>query len=237
MIWIGTIVVILGTNQSNYREMKFIYGLVAIIAFTFNSVAQDAVYVKYETEIDATGEEGEMMAMMMNGSTMEVASSSERTWVKTQMGTMMTMEMEMDLDTEEMTMFMSGMMGSMAFQGKPEDLANEEEAETPEIELVDETKVILGEKCKKAVMTDDEGNQAIYWYTENFKRPEGMEQMPNNVPGLCLEFQVVSEGMTMKYTAIEFDDKAKMTEYELEIPDGVEIQSLEDMKNMGMGGM
>ena len=218
--------------------MKFIYSLVAILAFTFAGFSQKGVYVKYETEIDASGEEGEMMAMMMNGSTMEIASNSEKTYVKTQMGTMMTMEMEMDIESNEMTMFMTGMMGNMAFQGNPEDLTEgQEEVEEPEIELINETKEILGETCKKAVIKDDEGNTATYWYTENFKRPEGMDKMPNGIPGLCLEFEVGAEGMTMKYTAIEFDDKAKMSEHELVIPDGVEIQSMEDMKNMGMGGM
>ncbi|MDB2656483.1 hypothetical protein N9Y60_00350 [Crocinitomicaceae bacterium] len=214
--------------------MKFIYSLVAILAFTFAGFSQKGVYVKYETKIDASGEEGEMMAMMMNGSTMEVASNSEKTYVKTQMGTMMTMEMEMDLGTNEMTMFMTGMMGNMAFQGNPETIKDVEEEDKPEIELVDETKKILGETCKKAILKDEEGNTAVYWYTENFDRPEGMDQMPNDIPGLCLQFEVAAEGMTMKYTAIEFDDKAKMDDYELVIPDGVEVQSLEEMKSMGM---
>jgi len=220
--------------------MKLIYSLLATICFAFAGISQTGIYVKYETQIDASGEEGEMMAMMMNGSTMEVASSTEKTWVQTQMGTMMSMQMEMDLESEEMTMYMSGMMGEMAFRGNPDDLVDEEEAEEtdePEIELIDETKEILGEVCKKALITDEEGNSAVFWYTENFQRPEGMDQMPNNIPGLCLEFEVVGEGFKMIYSAIEFDDEAEMTDYQLEIPDGVEVQSLEDMKNMGMGGM
>lgn len=217
--------------------MKFIYSLVAILALTFAGFSQKGVYVKYETKIDASGEEGEMMAMMMNGSTMEVASNSEKTYVKTQMGTMMTMEMEMDIESNEMTMFMSGMMGNMAFQGNPDNMTDEDEENTPEIELVDETKEILGETCKKAIMKDDEGNTGVYWYLEDFNRPEGMSQMPNDIPGLCLQFEVAMEGMTMKYTAIEFDDKVKMVNYAVEIPEGVEVGSLEDMKMMGMGGM
>ncbi|MCR9172661.1 MAG: hypothetical protein NXI10_09230 [bacterium] len=214
--------------------MKFIYSLVAVLAFTFAGFAQKGVYVKYETNIDASGEEGEMMAMMMNGSTMQVASSSKKTWVKTQMGTMMTMEMEMDLKEDQMTIFMSGMMGNMAFQGDPEELGkDEEETEGPEVVLHDETKEILGEKCKKATITDSEGNTSTYWYTENFKRPEGMDQMPNSIPGLCLQMEMGAEGMTMTYTAIEFEDRADMEEYTLEIPEGVEIQGLDAMQNMG----
>lgn len=219
--------------------MKFIYSLVAVLAFSFAGISQKGVYVKYETKIDATGEEADMMAMMMNGSTMELASNAERTYVKTQMGTMMTMEMQMLVKSEEMTIFMSGMMGNMAFQGNVNDLENgeEEEAEEPEIELVNETKEILGIKCKKAIVKDSEGNESIYWYTENFNRPEGMDKMPNGVPGLCLEFQQGTEGMMMTYTAIEFNDKANMENYQLVIPDGVDVMSLEDLQNMGMSGM
>ena len=219
--------------------MKFIYSLVAILAFTFAGFSQKGVYVKYDTEIDASGEEGDMMVMMMNGSTMEVASSAEKTYTKAKIGTMMTMEMQMDISDNEMTMYMTGMMGQMAFKGNPDDMMEEgeEKPEEPEIELVDETKVILGIKCMKAVIVDDEVNQSIFWYTEDFNRPKGMDQMPNGIPGLCLQFEVVNQGMTMRYTAVEFDDKANMDDYKVVIPADVDIQSLEDMKNMGMGGM
>jgi hypothetical protein len=40
----------------------------------------------------------------------------------------------------------------------------------------------------------------------------------------------------MKYTAIEFNDKADMSNFAVVIPEGVEVGSLQDMQNMG-GGM
>ncbi|GAB5418265.1 MAG: hypothetical protein Crog4KO_16300 [Crocinitomicaceae bacterium] len=222
--------------------MKFIFGLVATLAITFAGFSQKGIYVKYETDVQGSGENGEMMAMMMNGSTMELATSPEYTWVQTQMGTMMTMTMELNSADEEMTILMTGMMGNMAFQGNPDDMEEEGEAEEEEaaldMELVDETKEILGYECKKAIMTDAEGNQAIYWYTEEISRPDGVSQMPNQVPGLCLQFETnAQEGVKITYTAIEVDKKAKMSDYEIEIPEGTEVQSLEEMKNMGMGGM
>lgn len=222
----------------NITTMKLIYSLLTILTLTFTGFTQSGLYVKYETEIDATGEEGEMMASMMEGSTMELASNTKKTWVKTNTGSMMTMIMEMDTEKNEMTMLMTGMMGTMAFRGNPDDLNDEEEEVEADvdIELVSETKKILGHKCKKAIITDDEGNEAIYWYTEKFERPEGMEQMPNQVPGLCLEMELSpQEGISMKYTAIEFDDNADMKKFVIEIPEGTEVKSLEDMKNMGMG--
>ncbi len=222
--------------------MKFIIGLVATLAISFAGFSQKGVYVKYETEVEASGENGEMMAMMMNGSTMELATSEEHTWVQTQMGTMMTMTLQLNSADEEMTILMTGMMGDMAFQGNPDELEEDreeiEEESDLDMELVDETKEILGYECKKAIITDEEGNEAVYWYTDEIQRPDGVSQMPNQVPGLCLQFeQSAQEGMTITYTAIELDKKAKMSNYQIEIPEGVEVQSLSEMQNMGMGGM
>lgn len=215
--------------------MKLIYCLITTMAISFAGFSQKGVYVKYESNVQATGEDAEMMAMMMNGSTMEIAANSDETWVRTQMGTMMTMTMGMDSEKEEMTILMSGMMGTLAYQGNPDEMDDEEEEEVAQdMELIDETKDILGYTCKKAVITDEDGNQATYWYTEKIKRPDAVSQMPNQVPGMCLEFEIApQEGLTVTYTAIELDEKVKMEDYAIEIPEGTEVQSLSAMGSMG----
>ncbi|WP_203295754.1 hypothetical protein [Luteirhabdus pelagi] len=219
--------------------MKLLYSLIAILLVTVTSVAQNGLYVKYETDVSASTDEGEMMGMMMDGTTMELAMSEERTWVKTQMGTMMTMTMQHDTKTEEMKMLMTGMMGKMAFQGNPDVLEEEAEAVAAEVDLkfFDQTKMILGQECKKAVITSAEGNETIFWYTEKFDRPEGLKQMPNQIPGLCLEMEVpVQEGVLIKYTAIELKNNTVIDQYTLEFPEGTEVKSLEEMATMGVGG-
>ena len=132
---------------------------------------------------------------------------------------------------------MTGMTGETAFRGNPDTMKDEdsEEEDEYEVELVDGTKEILGVTCKKAIAKNKEGNLATYWYTEDFERPKGMEQMPNNIPGLCLEFEVKSNGLIITYTATEFNDKAQMKDYNVVIPENVEIQSYEDLMKMGMG--
>jgi len=197
--------------------------------------AQNGVYVNYSISVEANGEQAEMMKSMMDGSTMELAANAQRTWVKSTVGSMMTTEMGLNVESKEMTMYMSGMMGKMAFRGNPDVLeeVKPEEAE-PNVELFDDTKTILGVLCKKATIKDNDGNTTTFWYTEDFARPEGMEQMPNSVPGLCLEFEILTEGIKMVYTATVFDDKADMADYTLSIPEDVEIQSFEDLINMGL---
>lgn len=218
--------------------MKPIFTFILSLCFVLNTFAQTGVYVKYDISIQANGEQAEMMKSMFEGSTMELAANADRTWVKSQVGTMMTTEMEMDVAKNEMTMYMGGAMGKMAFRGnadKLEDMQGEE-TESPNVELLDETKTILGVVCKKAVIKDEDGNSMSFWYTEEFERPEGMEQMPNEIPGLCLEFEMFTEGIKMVYTASAFKDDANMADYTLTIPEGVEVQSFDAMKAMGMGG-
>ena len=212
--------------------MKFMYSLLFTLCFVTAGIAQDAFYVKYNLDIDASGENAKMMQGMFQGSTLELASDAERTWVETKKGTMMTMTLEMNLESKEMTMFMIMMGQNMAYRGDADEYDNEE-AEKPKVELINETKVILGETCKKAIIKNPGGEVVNYWYTENFKRPEGMKQMPNEIPGLCLEFEGFTQGMKMTYTATEFTDKANMDDYKLTIPEGVEIQPIKDMKGVG----
>ena len=101
--------------------MKHIISLLFIFALTVTGMAQEGIYLKYEADVETTSEDGEMMAMMMSGSTMELAISPEKNWVRTVMGTMMTLTLELNIgETNEMTMLMEGMMGTMAFQGNPD---------------------------------------------------------------------------------------------------------------------
>ncbi|HIB49541.1 MAG TPA: DUF4412 domain-containing protein [Flavobacteriaceae bacterium] len=222
-----------------YNIMKHIISLLFILALTVTGMAQEGIYLKYEADVETTSEDGEMMAMMMSGSTMELAISPEKNWVRTVMGTMMTLTLELNIgETNEMTMLMEGMMGTMAFQGNPDDLKDdaEEAAKNNNIEYVDATKEILGYTCKKAIMTDMEGNTAIFWYTEKIKRPEGISQMPDDLPGLSLQFESSPQGgVTLTYTAIEVKKKVDMSEYNVNVPVGTEIQDLEDMSKMGGG--
>lgn len=177
-----------------------------------------------------------MMAMMMDESTMEIAFNKHRSWVKTKMGTMMTMTMQYDVASDSMMMLMQGIMGNMAYQGSIKELAQEEQPEKKtDIRFVKEKKKILSYKCKKAIIKDAEGNESIYWYTEELQRPAEVNQMPNEIPGLCLEMEMITQGVRIIYTAIEVDKKADMDQYTVTIPEGVAIQSFDDMKKMGAG--
>lgn len=217
--------------------MKLIYSLLTFLIFMNVGLAQDRLYLKYEIEVEATSDDGEMMKSMMEGSYMELAMSPQGTWVKSAMGSMMTMTMEFEQESDEITMLMEGLMGTMAYRGTSAELnKNEDDVDTDDMkmELLDETKKILGYKCKKAVFTDEEGNQAIYWYTDKFERPDAIEQMPNQVPGLCFEMEIRADGdVKMIYTVVELKENIDFSDYKVIIPEGVEVQSFDVLNQMG----
>ena len=127
----------------------------------------------------------------------------------------------------------------MAFQGNSSELDLDQDNDTPITPVLSdtETKSILGYTCKKATIQDGAGNVTTYWYTTKIKRPDGLSQMPEEIPGLCLEFEVqMQDQMTLIYTAVELDKKVNMGDFKVEIPEGVEVRSLSDLKNIGAGG-
>lgn len=212
--------------------MKKIFFLLILLTISVSSFAQKATSITYELTAESTSEETEMMIGFMEGSSMIIATDGTETYVKTAFGIMYTMEIETNSKTNISTIVMTGMMGDMAFQGNSDELEDEEEAEKPEVKLLNETKTVLGYRCKKAVSTDENGNESVFWYTTKIDRPD-VDQMPSSIPGVCLEMNVVAEGMTITYTAIELDEKADMDDFKVTIPDGVEVQPLDEMGNMG----
>ncbi|WP_152558090.1 hypothetical protein [Altibacter lentus] len=213
--------------------MKNTFLLALMLCIGLTALAQNSKFaVTYTLTVDATGEEGEMMAMMMQGATMTLASDGTSTYMKNSMGSMGDQEVLINMDTKEMTMLMTGMMGDMAFQGKSDDLG-EETPNTGKVTLVNETKKILGIKCKKAILQDAEGETSVFWYTEKIKLPKNSKNMPNELPGLALEMIISTAGVDMTYTATDLKENISMKDYTITIPEGVEVQPLDALMDMG----
>lgn len=198
------------------------------------SIAQNGTYIKYTQTMDAGENADQMMLSFLEGSTLEMASDGKMNYVKIVFGMMYTMEIETDIESDIATVVMSGMLGDMAFRGDADSL-NNEKAPDAKVEFVKGKKKILGYKCKKATLTDSDGNVSTYWYTTKLERMEGMEQSPKSLPGLSLEMITVTEDMTITYTAEEVKTAISMSEYTAEIPAGVEVKPLSEMSKIGEG--
>ena len=102
-------------------------------------------------------------------------------------------------------------------------------------------KKILDYKCKKAIITDEDGNEMTYWYTEEIK-PATTDKNTSisELPGMPLEYSIDKDGMTMSFKVKSVDEKldkaTKNDKLNLTIPEGYEEMTYDEFSS-SMGGM
>jgi len=217
--------------------MKIISLFTLLFGFTVLATAQitDSKIV-YEMKMSSDNPELEMQLAMMDGSSLEMIIYGDLTKQTVAIGGFMTTTTISDAKRGETLTLMDGMMGKIAMSINDEDKPKEEEGESAdiEIELVDETKEILGYTCHKALIIDSDGNESIFWYSKEIQSPKTESQyFQSELPGLPLEFIIVSQDVTMQFIATEFSKKLKKEDKEinLDIPEGYTEMSPEEMQN------
>lgn len=222
---------------------KLILSAIFAICTVATTMAQlEEGHVKFNLDVSASDPQMEMAVGMMQGSTVDVYFSGESIHSEVNMGAVMKVQTIVLGESGEALILMSGMMGNTAVPTSTEAMEKEAEANPApemEIELVDETKEILGYTCKKAIITDEDGNETITWYSEDLKvNTKGQSYHNEQIPGFPLEFTQSANGMSMAFTAAEInekiDKKKKKTLFSVEIPEGYKEMTPEELKSMGM---
>lgn len=145
-----------------------------------------------------------------------------------------------DSEKEEAVQLMNIMGKKVAIKHSTQ---NEEEKEefTPEVKQTNETKVIAGFKCKKAIVIitneDGESVETEVFYTNDIQKPAKANLKVVGVDGFLMQFTVNQNGLSMTMTVTEVS-KEKIDEAVFEIPSDYEEMTMEEFqKEMGaMGG-
>jgi len=107
-----------------------------------------------------------------------------------------------------------------------------------DVTFTDETKIILGYKCKKATVKDKDGKEMIVYYTEdlNVKNPNANNPAFKEIKGIALEYTqaTADEELTLHLTAKEVK-KGKIKKSMFTIPSGYKTITKEEFKSM-IGG-
>ena len=234
--------------------MKTIKTLIftAIACFMMASLSAQTSHgtVEYDIKMETDNDEMKMAISMMSGSTMKITFNETSSRTDMSMGGMMT-NSNITNKEEMKTMYLVEipMMGQKS--AAISDIEENEEAEgeddvSPEITYHDETKEILGYTCKKVtVIIEDEDNfvETVLYVTDEIVAKEYETAGSAEINGFPLEMVVSTETpegtMTMTFEASDVDTKKPDAElFEIEIPEGYEESSMEEIKAMGapMGG-
>lgn len=190
--------------------------------------------IAYEIKMSSNNPEIEMQLAMMQGSKLEMVFSEEKSKQQVSMGGFMTTTTISDSKTGETITLMDGMMGKIAMRMNANDAADEEnEVGEFEFEFVNETRQILDYTCHKAIMVDEAGNESIFWYSKEIQAPKTESQyIQKEIPGMPLEFTMVSPEVTMTFTATELSTKLKKGDknFSMVIPEGYSEMTPDQMR-------
>lgn len=218
--------------------MKKVLGICMMLTFLATTTLAQTTEAKitYSIEMESDDPNMAMALPMLEGSTMSIAFKDQMSRVEMNMGGMMNTTTITDGDSGKSLTLMSGMMGKIATETEVADL--DTDSEDVDVEFSSETKSILGYKCKKAVVTDEEGNEIEFWYTEELK-PAATDgkYMNGQVPGASLEFSIINPQMSMTMTATDVKKKVDNAKemFSMKIPAGYEVKTTEELEQMGQG--
>ena len=165
---------------------------VTVLTSVMSFAQMEEGHISFDIDVSSEEEGMEMAVMMFSGSTLDLYFADDKARTDMDMGTMMSISTIIDNSTGEILMLMGGMMGEKAIKTTSEEM-NVEEEEEPEykVELTKEKKTIAGYKCKKAIVTDEDGDEMEYWYTEDIKTntPDSKSVLAQ-LPGQALEYSI-----------------------------------------------
>ena len=219
---------------------NFILTLFLALSLTYSLKAQlTEGHFTYTIEASSDNPDMQMVTGMMQGSTLDIHFKDKITRSEMKMGSMMNIVTVSNENSGEILLLMSGMIGKNAILITTEEIkALSANKPTMEVELLDETKTIEGYLCKKAVLSDNNGSESTFWYTEEIEISKvGQTYLNEDVPGFPMKYDINNNGLKMTMTVTKFEknlDKNAKSLFEMKIPEGYKTLTLEELEKMGM---
>ncbi len=207
--------------------------LIFLVSFG-NSFAQSEGHITYSLDFSSDNPEMAMGIAMMKGSTMDLYFTNNKSAAEMQMGSIMKMKTATDIKLDKGLVLIEMMGQNLATEITSISKTAQENTTNFKIIETTETKKILDFVCTKKIAKDDEGNEYIFWLTKDLKvNLQGLQQFNQQFDGTPLEFFVNQSGMNIHFLATHFSKTVDAKIFSLEIPEGYQVVTEDDLKNMG----
>ncbi len=181
-------------------------------------------YIQYTIDVEAVDSSLETIQSvgLLHDSKMEIYFTPTQLRIDFTMGRMSSSKMIIDYEKDTSVALMTNVYGNYAAVSSVNNLKYQKKDESSSIQLFEETRVILGYTCKKAIVSS-KGQQTTYWYTTQIKIDfKGNEFFATNLPGFPLLFSKIEKGVYMEYQASnimkELNNKVEI--FSLKVPKG-----------------
>lgn len=168
---------------------------------TFSQITEG--YFQYSIEakaVDTTLKIRQTAAMMID-SKMALYFADSLSRVDMKMGKAYTTSITIDKRQNRVLTVTTGAIGNSASVHRADDVIYQDQLpdSSIQVELIDESKTILGLNCKKAIMTVA-GKQTTYWYTSDIKVQATSQTIVNpNIPGFPVSISGIEGGLEMNF--------------------------------------
>lgn len=191
--------------------------------------------VTYDMNFSSDNPEMAMISSMMAGSKMTMYFTAGKSRADVSMGMMGTMSTISDQKSKK-SVSMVDMMGTKyATETVLEETPAKPEDQT--VEITTETKEILGYVCTKALISSPESGVMTVWFTKDIQAfTNGQNYYNSSIPGFPLSMNISTNGITIDMIANKVEKKVNKKMFSTAIPEGYEIKTAEELKEMG-GGM
>lgn len=157
-------------------------------------------YFQYHIEVKASDTllETKQKVAMLRQSNMELYFAPKKSRIDFKMGNLKMTSIIVDRESNKTLMISDGIRGKIAKIGEAKDVKAIKKDPNASVKFVNESKVILGYKCKKIILTQN-NISTTYWCTEDIKiDSKSIQQIINpNLPGFPLEFSKTQNGVLM----------------------------------------
>ncbi|MEO8088305.1 MAG: DUF4412 domain-containing protein [Bacteroidota bacterium] len=215
--------------------MKKIFSAIAAVILITNiqfATAQEKLKEgKINFEISMTSEEemnDQMLAMMPKEMVVYFKDGKSRSEMKMMGGTVVAIT---DSKAGETISCMDIMGKKQAVKTTKEDAQKEKEKMGEyDVKITDDTKVLAGYKCRKAIITfkNEKETPAEVWFTDELEASNSERYSWKGIDGFMMEFSIDQKGMGMKFTCTEVK-KAEVKDDQFTIPEGYTILTQEEM--------
>ncbi len=217
-------------------KILLIFSCFVIVVLDSLFLAQNQGKLEYIIEVEGATPQLQKTAQMLFDSRMNVLYRPNQSRVDFKLGEMMTQTMITNSETDQALSFSTGMMGDIAIVATMTQLQGSKVNDTASsVELIDETKEILGFKCKKAIVTTGAKEKITYWYTNDISlSSDGHQFMNPLVPGVPLEFTAMANGLLMHYKLANYSTEIPdaETQFSLVPPDGFQVLTFQQYQQM-----
>ena len=183
--------------------MKSIFVLLIFLSTgqLFSQISEG--YIQYTIEVEAadTSLKTKQSVGLLRDSKMEIYFNPTHLRIDFKMGVISETKMIMDFEQDSVVSLSKTAYGKYAVKSTVEELSYVKQDESSSIQLLNDTKMILGYHCKKAIISS-KGTKTTYWYTDEIKIDfKGNEFFDNKLPGFPLFFSKTENGVYMQYQA------------------------------------